>query len=904
MKHRKGPFFVFLSTLSLCIVLAFIAFFCNETRSKFQKKSIPSPLLSYGETGKILRELGLIQPLENKSGIDGFYSNTVDFAERAARERKKWLLLEKYKKYAENAIFGYIEMRSEQADVPFAIFSKKNNKLVQRVTSKIRVDKIAYPFFLKVDQLDREPEIQVIFYNRKHPVTIKGMAFFQKGAHPLVYTDPVAFNSILQDGGGDTLKITSNGIEVPQFDTTQFLKGKLLFKRDKKEISQSELSSEQDHSEGLPPKAASFVERAIAEQKRILLPEKFKKHSDSGVFGYIEMRSEELAIPFSIVSKEGNMWVRHVRSTVKRGKSRYPFFLDIDDPEIEIQVIFHNKEHPVNINGFGFFKKAAQPLLYTEPIAFRSFIRDDEGEFLKVTSDGLQISPLDSSHFLDFRLPFKKKMMVGISNYHKKQGNSQVELVSKKDHPLLKKLKIPDEQLAAISKKKISVLSIDVEEEDLYSKQHGILTNFDEHGRQWERLSYARFFRDGRNVFSNFSGIRLQGGNPGRRKGLINFRLFFREEYGKSMIEGQKLFDGMAGDIKRLAVKQSEWENWPLNSPIAYDVSREMGALAPPTELILLYLNGKELGLYYIVPHLGEKQIKSMLPDDDYQYYRIRGAQHAADNHFIHESFWKNLTAVDSITEEYASQFFDLDNLSRQLFSFIANATGDFCQGIALKGESPGSKMFWYSWDMDHSYLDVPVEIKKIKIKDGERWEQRPSISNFLFDDGDRQKSKCMRLVLFRRLVNEDPEFREKMKHLFSSIMNHQLTEEFITELLDKYQRNLRAISYPGGDEYIAILRDFFNYRELFLIEQMQTHFPAEAPVVCEVSSDKYPIIIDGFTKNGPYEGTYFPGGTLTLGHKRDKDVRYWLINGKKIEQSEAVFSIEADKACQVQAVH
>ncbi len=861
-------------------------------------------MLSYGETGKILRELGLIQPLENKSGIDGFHSNIVDFAERAARERKKWLLLEKYKKYADNGIFGYIEMRSEQPDVPFAIFSKKNNVLVKRVTSKIKVGRIAYPFFLDADNFDPEIEIQVIFYNKEHPVTIKGMAFFQKGAHPLVYTDPVAFNSILQDEDEYTLKITPHGIDVPQFEGAHFLKGKLLFQKNKQENIQLDSSSEHDPPKDLPPKTAAFVERAVAEQKRLLLLERFKKYSDSGVFGYIEMRSDEPNIPFSIFSKEDNIWVRHVSSTMKRGKTRHPFFLDIDDPEIEIMVIFHNKEHPVNINGFGFFKKEAQPLVYTEPIAFKGFIRDDQGEFLKITPDGIHISPLDSSRFFNARLQFKKKKMFGISKYHKKQGNTQVELVSKNDQPLLKKLKLPNEQLAAISKNKISVLSIDVEEEDLYSEQHGILTNFNKHGRQWERLSFARFFRNGHNVFSNFSGIRLQGGDPGRKKGLINFRLFFRDEYGKSMIEGQKLFDGMAGDIKRLAVKQSEWADWPLNSPIAYDVSREMGALAPPTELVLLYLNGKELGLYYIVPHLGEKQLKSMLPDDDYQYYRIRGAQHAADNHFIHESFWKNLAAVDSIDEEYASQFFDLDNLSRQLFSFIANATGDFCQGIALKGESPGSKMFWYSWDMDHSYLDVPVEIKKIKIKDGERWEQRPSISNFLFDDGDRQKSKCMRLVLFRRLVNEDPEFREKMKHLFSSIMNHQLTEEFITELLDKYQRNLRAISYPGGDEYIAILRDFFNYRELFLIEQMQTHFPAEAPVVCEVSSDKYPIIIDGFTKNGPYEGTYFPGGTLTLGHKRDKDVRYWLINGKKIEQSEAVFSIEADKACQVQAVH
>ncbi len=725
MKERKRSLVVFVSTLLLCVVLAVIAYFSEDTKKLFNKKTIPSPLLAYGETGKILRELDLILPVENKELLSGFAQNTVDFAERAAKERKKWLLIEKYRKYAKTGIYGYLEMQSPETVVPFYLNYNAGDTWKQVIDSRLRPKKIAYPFFIDVNS--ETVDIQLSFKNRQSPVNISGMAFYQKGFHPLIYTDQIAFNSFFRHGFQAQAEVDPYGIKIPP--------------------------------------------------------------------------SED---------------IRHILG----------------------------------------------------------------------------------------RISFQKKTIASVSKCQKKRGNTQVELIAKKDHPLLKHISISDEDLARMSREKISILAIDVEDADLYSEKYGILSNFDEHGRPWERLSYARFFRNGEQIFSNFSGIRLQGGDPGRAKGLINFRLFFREEYGKSMIEGAKLFHGSAGNIKRLAVKQSEWPEWPLNSPIAYDVSRQLGVLAPPTEAVLLYLNGKELGLYYIVPHLGEKQIKTMLPADNYRYYRIRGSQHVTDKKFIVSDFYRILSTDKNMSEEFAGQFFDLENLTRQIFSYMANATGDFCQGISLKGESPGSKMFWFSWDMDHSYVDVPVEIKKVESHNRKRWEQPPDI--LLGLTGEKESgiiSTCGRIRLFRRLINEDPVFREKTKHFFVSMMNHQLTDEFITPLLDRYQQQLRAIAYPNGDEYIQILRDFFSHREQYLLEQMQIYFPAEAPVTCHVSAPTYPIAVDGFQKTAPYEGKYFPGATLTLNSAGNTSIKHWRINGEDIEGSAAHIRIKADQRCEIEAV-
>lgn len=726
LKERKRSLLVFLVTIVLCAAFAVVAMIWGVTKNKFQQKTIPSPLLSYGETGKILRELDAILPLEDKRSLSGFAPNTVDFAERAVRERKKWLLLKDFKKYKKAGIFGYIEMRSTSVELPFSIHRKIDGKWKPTVNSRLRQTLITYPFFMKENS--EEIDIQLHFMNKEAPVIIAGMAFFQKGYYPLIYTDPIAFNSFFRDGFPGKSTLSQYGIEIPP-------------------------SNELNKFQG--------------------------------------------------------------------------------------------------------------------------------------------------------RLAFQKKTTAGISKYQKKKGNTQVTLISRKDHPLLKKVHIEDSELAKLSKEKIPVLAIDVEVDDLYSKDYGILSNFDGHGRRWERLSYTRMYRNGEAVFSNFSGLRLQGGDPGRAKGLINFRLFFREEYGKTMIEGDKLFAGKAGNIKRLAVKQSEWPKWPLNSPIAYNVSIQMGVLAPPTELVSLYLNGKELGLYYIVPHLGEKQVKSIFPGEDYKYFRIRGTHHDTDKKFMAEDFLKILKADRKMTEEFASEYIDIENLTRQIFSYIINATGDFCQGLALKGESSGSKMFWYSWDMDHSYIDVPIEIKKMKYNKRERWEQPPDISLATYKrKPDKKRHPCGRVALLRRLMNEDPVFRQKTKHLFASIMNHQITEEFITTLLDDYEKKLRTIDYPDGEEYITILRDFFENREEFLFGQIEHYYPSEPPVTCHVSSNSYPIFIDGFRKEGPYEGKYFPGATLSLENNTENPVKEWQINGEVTYGNPATVTIQAGMRCEVEAIH
>lgn len=724
MKPEKKSLFIFLGTIFLCVLFSILAYFWDTPRQIFQKKTVPSPLLAFGETGKILRKLGSISPVENKQMPSSLTTNPVEFLRRASREKDKWLLLERFERY-----------------------------------------------------------------------------------------------------------------------------------------------------------------------------------KDSGIFGYIEMKSQEPAVRFKIEVMKNGSWVEQVSSQITAKKVGYSFFIDIDSIDPELRFTFHNKEYPIYIYGVGFIKNDHHPLVFNDQIGYASFFQSSESNIVTYTKSGAAIGPLQETSPLTANLSFQKQTSVGISKYHKKQGSTPIDAIASRDHPLLNQLIMTDETLAAISIAKIPLLAIDIDNDDLYSEKYGILTNYDGHGREWERLGYARFFKDGQPVFSTFSGVRLQGGDPGREQGLINLRLYFREEYGTSQIESDKIFNGSVKIIKRLAVKQSEWKEWPLNSPISYAVTRKAGGLAPATEMCLLYLNGEDLGLYYMVPHLGEKQVKIMLPEEDYQYFRIRGTQHDADWHFFSD-FIETIKQPEIIDESYGSQLFDLENLVQLIFSYIINATGDFCQGVLLKGSSSDSRYFWYGWDFDHSYVDVPVEITKTENKSGERWEQSPSFAGFLKDDQGRKPHHCLRVNLFKRLLNEDPEFREKIKHLFTSTINHRVTREFIAQLLDYYQQILTAVDYPGGDEYIGILRTFFAERIPFLLNEMEQHYPTDPAIVCEVTSDTYPIIVDGYTKEGPYYGYYFPGSILTVTPGDSDEVRYWLVNGKHTLKQHIALSISSGQECRVHGVN
>src|SRR5690606_10743152 len=62
------------------------------------------------------------------------------------------------------------------------------------------------------------------------------------------------------------------------------------------------------------------------------------------------------------------------------------------------------------------------------------------------------------------------------------------------------------------------VISIWVNPEDLYSKDRGILENFEKRGGLWERASFVTYYENGEKNFSSYAGLRLHGGDSRLKK--------------------------------------------------------------------------------------------------------------------------------------------------------------------------------------------------------------------------------------------------------------------------------------------------------------------------------------------------------------------------------------------------
>lgn len=664
-------------------------------------------------------------------------------------------------------------------------------------------------------------------------------------------------------------------------------------------------TEKQNKEAGPKSNVLEVIERAAKDRNKWIWLDQYKKYQSQGVFCYFEIESPGPEFSLSFLTRKSGKWVIEFAFPITSDRKIYVVFLDHSGSEIPLQFILANRTAPFTIHSMAFLQNGYHPIIYSDRPSFFHLLSHVTKNDYSLSSTALTILPSEKDRILPANLHFQESWKTGVSKFEKKRGNTHIAMTPRSKHPLIANKKTEPLNLANLSKEGLPIISIEVQDADLYSDDYGILTNFDEHGRDWERLSHVQYFKEGKRVIDCFTGLRLQGGDPGRKKGLINFRLFFREEYGKARIEGSKIFTRKTSDIKRLAIKQAEWEQWPLNSPLAYDISHEIGALAPPTESVILYLNGKSLGLYYVVPHLGEKQIEEMLPEGNYQYYRFRGALHDADKEFFQTEFWERLyNREEKLTERYAEQFFDLENLTNQLFSYLYNGTGDFCQGVAVKGTAPQSKMFWLSWDMDWSFVDKNVDISKTDLIQRERWEQPPDLGLLFTKEDENKPHYCPRVRLFRKLVNSDPVFREKVKESFMEIMNHRLPDETINQLLYEAWADLSKASHPHRDAFIGNVSDFLRHRKHFLIKQMEDIFLTPSAQPCNVDAGAFPFKVDGYTKRKRYEGYYFPGSVIKITADSNAPFKYWLVDGAVHSDSELELVVPTDRRCQIKAVY
>ena len=436
----------------------------------------------------------------------------------------------------------------------------------------------------------------------------------------------------------------------------------------------------------------------------------------------------------------------------------------------------------------------------------------------------------------------------------------------------------PHDLVEAIpQKQKWPLLSIKIPERSLYDPDIGLLRNRDKYGKDWERKADVVFYDEGGVLFSSSAGLRIHGGKRRTVQPYQSYRLYFRDEYGAEHIPAGVILKD-SGVIRTLVVHLLDWPpGQPMNNQLAYDISRQIGAPAPETRLFEVYINGRSEGMAFVTEHLSRRQFDQYMTGNDYIFLKYKNHISEAETKAYFNNLWRYVVELELETYSVLEKKLDIDSFSRHVFALVFTGDDDYCQGVGvLDSENPEAKFYWIQWDMDHSFFDRTAEITKIKR---ENWQQAGF--KLIYKDGEHD---CDRTTIFSGLMDKVPRYRSYAIDLYTEILNHRLTPEFLSSRVDYYASMLS--SFGNYDHYVDLLRNFMANRSDFIRADMAKRFNLSGPHNLSVSADSSILLeIDGYHYNGTYDGKYFSGQTIEIKTDYTSSLTtfsHWLVNGEQ----------------------
>ena len=489
------------------------------------------------------------------------------------------------------------------------------------------------------------------------------------------------------------------------------------------------------------------------------------------------------------------------------------------------------------------------------------------------------------------------------------------------------------------------LISIVVDEEDLYDPERGIIPNYDKRGREWERRAYISYYEDGKLLFETGAGFRLHGDKS--RLSARSFRLYFRNEYGADQFKPGVLFGPETGPIKTLVVHYEWPRQMPFTTSMTFDIARRIGCIVPETRPAMLFINGKSRGIYFLSEHVRKEHWGYRIGHDDFTFYNYRKPPDAETQELHRRVCRWTRDKSSRMTMEEAGKHVDVDNLSRYIFSLVFCGTTDGFQGVGVLDKTKAdAKWFWINWDVDHSFWDFYRHGRKRELWQQEAW----VLATEQHDDWRLagQKEHDVRSILFRRLVNQCPEYPEYMVRLVMDLLNHRINPGFLNSRLDYYERlalsygkrnlgpeemrrfvgqqpdfvmkqarqhygkdkteprdgepygiDFEMDDYPERELYFGeAMRLFMENRPHFVRKDMRRYFDVGDSLLCKVNGPpgiRYRV--DGFPETAGYQGWYFEGKTITIEIVNSEKwaFSHWIVNGERVEGRRLIHPVTSE---------
>jgi len=294
-----------------------------------------------------------------------------------------------------------------------------------------------------------------------------------------------------------------------------------------------------------------------------------------------------------------------------------------------------------------------------------------------------------------------------------------------------------------------------------------------------------------------------------------------RGEYGEGALPTRRLF-AEEGAVRRLVVHNDVRSDvhgraWHFANPLAYDVARRLGALAPRTRPVRYFVNGEPRGVFVLTEYLDEAYLQSRFGHDRFFFLRTKSDPGAGGRspreEEEYDAFRSWARGVDPSLERVAERV-DVENLTRWLLSILFCGTTDAYQGpLLLDRTLPAPKWFWVNWDMDHSFMSATGPGVTPP------WEE--DILGMVLEGpgGDP------RAALLRRLLRFDDAYRACFLETYEEASSQLLTPEFIAGRLDYYRTVARELGLEETG-FLEPMAEFLERRPAALRAEIARHLP------------------------------------------------------------------------------
>lgn len=408
------------------------------------------------------------------------------------------------------------------------------------------------------------------------------------------------------------------------------------------------------------------------------------------------------------------------------------------------------------------------------------------------------------------------------------------------------------------------LVSLVIDRQSLYDPATGIIAQYNAKGREWERPGYISYFDDGHLRLATKTGVRLHGGDSRRYSKAKSYRFYFRPSYGPPALPSSTFFtSGPASNLTRVIAHNDvradgDRRLWHLVNPLAYDIARRLGGIVPRTQPARFYLNGEPQGMYVLTEHISTDFLEAR--------FGHRNFSIGSPDDLRWLLTWA--TRTRPLTRSIAAKVIDIDNLTSWALTILFCATTDvLAQSPIVRDLSrPDGRLFWITWDLDHSFMDRYNEADEPWLLDSYR--------TLLYHREGRSR-------LLTRLLREDRPYRQYFTRRLASALNHQLSPAFLEERFS-HHLDMAWRSGVADSGYSTVMRRFLEERPRALWNLSAKHLKTGPPITVTVSGPPGTTAeIDGFRTALPYSGTYLPGTPFALDTADPSAIGGWRINGR-----------------------